>query len=67
MSIWNKILKFKENIYFYKPKIIGICESWLNEGVPEGYYQIEEYKCFKQNRGRGRGVMLYVGNELESY
>ena len=26
-SICNKILKFKENIYFYKPKIIGIFES----------------------------------------
>ena len=35
-SICNTILEFKENIYFYKPKIIGICESWLHDDVPEG-------------------------------
>ena len=68
-SICNKFLEFKENIYCYKPKVIGVCESWLHEGVPEGDYQINGYKCYKKSRenGRGGGVMLYVDEELESY
>ena len=35
-SICNKFLEFKESMYCYKPKIVGVCESWLHDGVPEG-------------------------------
>ena len=68
-SLCNKFVEFRESIDQFKPKIIGICESWINDGIPEGDYKIEGYKCYMKNRerGRGGGVMIYVDEKLESY
>ena len=67
-SINNKLSEFELNIDTFRPKIIGITESWCREGgTLEGAISLPEYEMFRDDReiGRGGGVLLYIHDSLK--
>jgi len=51
--------------------LIGVVETWLNEGIGNGEINLEGYTVYRKDRsdvklGKGGGVLLYVHNSLNS-
>ena len=44
--------------------VLGISETWLHANTPDGYVDIQGYKIFRRDNGRGGGVCLYVNSSL---
>ena len=62
-SLNNKMDEFREVVAVWKPKFVGITES-CSKDRSEGDTDLEGYS---QQRGdRGRGVILYIDNKLQS-
>ena len=55
--------EFREVVTVLKPKVIGITESCI-EGKSEGDINLEGFTPYRDDRGRG--VILYIENGLQS-
>ena len=44
--------------------VLCISETWLHANTPDGYVDIQGYKIFRRDNGRGGGVCLYVISSL---
>lgn len=68
-SIVNKIDELELLVEQYKPDIIGITETWLNDQITDSEISLEGYTIFRKDRkssekSRGGGVMFYIKNNL---
>lgn len=44
--------------------VLCVSETWLHANTPDGYVDIDGYKIFRYDSGRGGGVCLYVNSTL---
>ena len=61
-SIMNKDGEFEANIDMWKPKIIGVSESWSEASVLDSEISLPDYTLFREDRKSGTigGVLLYM-------
>ena len=45
--------------------VLCISETWLHANTPDGYVDIQGYKIFRRDNGRGGGVCLYINSSLD--
>ena len=49
------------------PSIIALCETWLDESVPESVLFIPNYHIIRRDRNRhGGGLLLYISDDIPS-
>ena len=65
-SLNNKKDELKLIVEKYKPLIIGVTESWADNGKMDGEYKLKKYIMYRDDRvaGRGGGTMLYISTDL---
>ena len=44
--------------------ILCVCETWLHSITPDAYVDIHNYNIFRNDKGRGGGVCIYVKQSL---
>ena len=62
----NKFHEFQAQVESFKPKIIGITESWCNSYTGDGEINLDSYTMFRSD-GReriGGGVLMYIHEDL---
>ena len=67
-SIMNKGGEFEANIDMWKPKIIGVSESWCEASVLDSEISLPDYTLFREDRKSGTigGVLLYIHKDLQA-
>lgn len=64
LNIRSLVSKFDELqviIEGCKGLVLGIIETWLNEGVSDAEVKIQGFRMYRRDRGtRGGGVLVYV-------
>ena len=66
-SLENKFDEFTVSVDVYRPKLIGVSETWFKSSTVvnlQGYYLYRKDRC---DGRRGGGVCLYVENSLDSF
>ena len=65
-SIKNKFHEFQVQVESFKPKIIGITESWCNSDIGDGEINLDFYNMFRSDRKEsiGGGVLMYTYEDL---
>ena len=68
-SIINKKNELDIMVDEIKPHIIGITESWANNGITDAELGLEGYVMFRKDRmgRRGGGVLLYINETIPAY
>jgi hypothetical protein len=66
----NKRREVEVIIEMYKPKIIGIVESWCNSSILDSEVSFEGFNLFRKDKigsnGVGGGALLYIHKSLEA-
>jgi hypothetical protein len=66
----NKPVQFKTLVNLHKPRVISVCESWLNENIEdETILSKEDYIIYRKDRENreGGGVLIGVSTKLMSH
>jgi hypothetical protein len=68
--LMNKRREVEVIIEMYKPKIIGIVESWCNSSILDSEVSFEGFNLFRKDKigsnGVGGGALLYIHKSLEA-
>ena len=67
--LMNKRGEFQEIVDLWKPKIIGVTESWCDNSVLDSEVALENYTLFRQDKLSGSnigGVLLYIHDSLQA-
>ena len=67
-----KIDELKAYVIEFELDIIGITETWLNEGISNSEIAIENFSIYRKDRsevkgGRAGGVIVYVRDSVISF
>ena len=67
-SFMNKRNEFEAVLDIWKPKIIGITESWCDDSILDSELSLEGYTLHREDKKSGKvgGVLLYIHNDLQA-
>ena len=66
-SLVSKLDELQVIIQGCKGLVLGISETWLNEGVSDAEVKIQGFRMYRRDRGtRGGGVLAYVTEDIIS-
>ena len=67
-SFMNKRNEFEAILDIWKPKIIGITESWCDDSVLDSELSLDGYTLHREDKKSGKigGVLLYIHNDLQA-
>ena len=53
-------------VHFYKPNVVAVSETWLNDSHSDSLVNIPGYKIYRHDRvhSRGGGVCIYLNNNI---
>ena len=58
----NKFNEFQAEVELWKPKVIGITESWCDDKILDSEIQLKDYTLYREDKksAQGGGVLLYT-------
>ena len=67
-SLRYKMDELRTLVKEHKPHIIGITETWGNQGISDAMFQLEGYNIYRNDREDktykfGGGTLLYVNKQ----
>lgn len=65
----NKLDDLSVTAQQYKPNVICITETWLNENIPDANVNLLGYNLFRKDRvnGSGGGIAIYVSQSVQCH